>query len=193
MIGQPTTSSILPSRTTVNSRIRSYVFRHYSWLIPLAWVTAVCVLVAISKPENVPTNIVAAAGVALSLIYFIQKQSLEELELFERLFTRFNERYCRLHDQLPGVVGEGVNPVITSEQQVALDQYFNLCAEEYLFYSQGCILPVVWRSWCRGMLWYLSHDPIHDVFQREVRHDSHYGLTLPVIERGAGMRREEVN
>lgn len=177
----------------MNSRFRTFIFRHYVWLIPLGWLLTVGVVFFASKPDNLATNIVATTGVALSLTYFLQKQSLEELELFEGLFTRFNERYAQLHDRLQGIVHLNGEQEATQDQRQALDRYFNLCAEEYLFYDRGCILPLVWRAWCRGTLWYLTCERIHLAFQEEVNHDSHYGLTLLVIERSAGVRLVDVN
>lgn len=175
----------------MNSRVRAFVFGNYAWLIPLGLVVVVGLLIGISKPENLPTNIIAAIGVALSLIYFIQKQSLEELQVFEDLFTRFNANYGALHQELQGIAS--CQTPLTAQQHEVLDRYFNLCAEEYLFFQQGCILPLVWRSWCRGMLWYLSCEAIFSAFLHEVGSDSHYGLSLPAIEHGAGMRREQVD
>lgn len=63
--------------------------------------------------------------------------------------------------------------------------YFNLCAEEYLFYQEGYIHREAWRSWCRGMSWYLKRHPYRDVWNEEVRTESFYGLSLDVITAGA--------
>src|SRR2546428_10787713 len=42
-------------------------------------------------------------GVPFSLLYFVQKQKMEELELFKRLFTEFNHRYDRLNEKLNAI------------------------------------------------------------------------------------------
>lgn len=74
---------------------------------------------------------------------------------------------------------------ITQEQRSLIVDYFNLCAEEYLFCKEGYIPRRVWRSWCRGMAWYLKRHPFKDVWNSEVKTDSFYGLTEQVIRDGA--------
>lgn len=65
--------------------------------------------------------------------------------------------------------------------------YFDLCADGYLFFKEGYIHREVWRSWCRGMLWYLRLNHFHDIWTDEMEADSHYGLTLEKIKKGAGL------
>ena len=91
----------------------------------------------------------------MGVFYFVQKQKLEESQLFDRLFTRFNERYATLHPALQLAMRE--EGVLPQSSRDTLSAYFNLCAEEYLFYVEGRILPCVWQSWCRGMREYLNH------------------------------------
>src|SRR5262245_21287962 len=97
--------------------------------------------------EHRGESLVALLATALSVVYFVQKQKLEELEVFERLFTRFNKRYEKLHDDLRD------NP--TDDK---LSRYFNLCAEEFLFFSEGLIHPIAWRAWCLGMQSYFQKE-----------------------------------
>jgi hypothetical protein len=168
----------------MNHPVRAFLFTHYWWLVTLIVVVAVPLVVLVSRPDNVAGNIVALCAGALGVVYFIQKQKLEELQLFERLFTRFNERYAAINADLQRIVA-GQEPDEVVARRV-LDGYFNLCAEEYLFYEQGRILPSVWRAWCRGMLTYLECVVIREYWEAEVSRDSHYGLTSEVIRRGAG-------
>ena len=75
------------------------------------------------------------------------------------------------------------------DRDTAID-YFNLCAEEYLFYRGDYILPDVWTSWCRGMWQYVGKDgPLRRLWLEEVTSGSYYGLTLNEIERGAKLRK----
>lgn len=53
-----------------------------------------------------------------------------------------------------------------------LNKYFNLCAEEYLFFDRGIIEKDVWRSWENGILWYLNHptcSQFREFFDKEVK------------------------
>lgn len=72
----------------------------------------------------------------------------------------------------------------TEDRDLIVD-YFNLCAEEYLFFREGYIHREVWRSWCRGMSWYLKRHPFKDVWNEEVQTESFYGLSMDVINNGA--------
>ena len=69
------------------------------------------------------------------------------------------------------------------ETRKTLSDYFNLCAEEYLFNKEGRILPDAWRAWCKGMTYHIEHKNIIDHWKREEQSDSYYGLTLEIIRR----------
>lgn len=125
---------------------------------------------------------VGALLVVLGFSYFVQQQRLAETQLFADLFTRFNERYDQLNGRLAGIAVDGQLSI--GDRQLIVD-YFNLCAEEYLFFSQGYILPRVWRSWCRGMLQYVEVEPFRSVWAEESSLDTYYGLTEEVIREGA--------
>lgn len=125
----------------------------------------------------------AAIAGTLGFCYFVQQQKLAETELFHQLFTDFNTRYDKLNDQLAAMVSDSD---VSAEQRNLIVGYFNLCAEEYLFYQQGYIQETdVWRSWCRGMAWYLKRHSLKDVWNEEVKSESFYGLSLDVIRNGA--------
>ena len=59
-----------------------------------------------------------------------------------------------------------------------LNDYFNLCGEEYLFYRRGFIYPEVWGSWVRGMNIYFKDDRIQELWLEELRNESYYGLDV---------------
>lgn len=173
----------LSRRCNLNHPVRA--FRHYWWITAIAVAMAIPLVIHFSKPENVSGNLASIVAGGLSVAYFVQKQRLEEIQLFERLFTRFNERYAEMNEGLQGILvrGEGLQE---QGDQDTLTNYFSLCAEEYLFYSQGRILPVVWQSWCRGMLVYLANEAILRRWESEESDDSLYGLTRERIRQGAG-------
>jgi hypothetical protein len=66
-----------------------------------------------------------------------------------------------------------------------LYDYFNLCSEEYLFYRTGYIYPEVWKAWCNGMSSYLKNDKVREVWEKEEKSKSYYGLTSREISKGA--------
>lgn len=111
-----------------------------------------------------------------SSIYFVQKQRLEEVELFKELFKEFNSRYNELNESLSQIVqGNNRQDLIPGEINTLYD-YFNLCGEEYLYYKEGYIYPEVWRAWRNGMKIYFQNKRIKEVWEKEFLTDSYYGL-----------------
>ena len=136
-----------------------------------------------SGAEQTGTLVVSIAGGTASALFFIQQQKLAEMNLFKQLILEFTQRYDRMNGDLAAIRRE--NRFRTdADQQIVLD-YFNLCAEEYLFYSEGYIAHRVWRSWSRGMLQYFEVAPFGALWAEEGASESYYGLTLAEIKRGA--------
>lgn len=161
---------------------RHVIFKHYWWIALL--VGGLLVLLAFCFGGEQRTGLVGGsiAG-ALGFCYFAQQQKLAETHLFYKLFTSFNQRYDALNGPLSEMADKDTE--ITSEQRNLIVDYFNLCAEEYLFYQEGYVQRKVWRSWCRGMAWYLKRQPFKDVWKEEIKTESFYGLTEEAISGGA--------
>jgi len=157
----------------------------HDWFLPICGVLLIVGVIVVVRAGTPRTQaILALGGGILGFVYFLQKQVLEELTLFERLFADFNRRYCEMNEPLQSLMRtEGP---LTPGHRALLEDYFNLCAEEYLYRTYGIIDFRVWRSWCRGMLQYL-HDPrIAEFWEKEEAAGFYYGLTIEKIERGAG-------
>lgn len=162
---------------------RHFIFKNYWWIGLLAGSMLTLIsLFFFGREESVGLVGASIAG-TLGFCYFAQQQKLAETQLFLHLFTNFNQRYDKLNGQLAAMAQEGVD--INQEQRSLIVDYFNLCAEEYLFYQEGYIPGRVWRSWCRGMAWHLKRHPFKDVWNDEVKTESFYGLTEQVIRDGA--------
>jgi hypothetical protein len=161
---------------------RQVIFKHYWWIALL--VGGVLALLAFRFGGEQRAGLVggSVAG-ALGFCYFVQQQKLAETHLFYQLFTSFNQRYDAFNGPLSEMADKGTG--ITSEQHSLIVDYFNLCAEEFLFYQEGYIPRKVWRSWCRGMAWYLKRHPFKDVWNEEIKTESFYGLTEEAIREGA--------
>lgn len=160
---------------------RQFFFGNYWWIAPI--IGACLALAAFCFGGDGRVGLVGAviAG-TLGFCYFVQQQKLAETALFHQLFTGFNARYDKLNGPLAALLSE---TNLLPEQRNVIVDYFNLCAEEYLFYQQGYIPRIVWRSWCRGMAWYLKRHPFKDVWNEELSTESFYGLSLEVIHAGA--------
>ena len=117
------------------------------------------------------------------LVEFIKNElNLEELKVFKDLFTEFNQRYDTLNDKIV-VIARGDSDEVATQK--TLDDYFNLCSEEYLFYTRGLIINEVWGAWCRGMKENLKIDAVNCYWEKAQDEESYYGLTTEIIEKGS--------
>ena len=139
-----------PTRTVLPV---SNFWRRYT-AAALAGLVLVGLIVVIAAGLRDWAVIVSLAGVALSLIYFIQSQRLEETRLFKDLFSEFNLRYNELNGTLQSVEHCRPDQCLTDEMNQALVDYFNFCAEEYMFYKLGYIREEAWWAWLEGMRYY---------------------------------------
>jgi hypothetical protein len=94
--------------------------------------------------------VVSVFGGVGGLTTFIYAQHLQETRLFTELFRAFNERYNNMN-QILSAIAETSRIEVASENRHVLFDYFNLCAEEYLYFRAGYIDESVWQSWVRGM------------------------------------------
>ena len=161
---------------------RQMIFRHYAWVAlfsAIVGIGAVLVFVTDDKTPLIGSVIAAILG----FCYFVQQQKLSETSLFKDLFTDFNRRYDALNDSLAEIANSD-GPLKGKDRQTIVD-YLNLCAEEYLFFTEGYIHRAAWRSWCAGMLWYFDREPFRSVWNEESATNSYYGLSVDAIRRGA--------
>jgi hypothetical protein len=161
---------------------RQFVFRNYWWIALLGAAMGILGVLAFTARDR--TSLVGSIiAAALAFCYFAQQQKLAEMSLFKELFMDFNRRYDALNDRLLQIARSGGGFDETDRQTIV--DYCNLCAEEYLFFSEGYIHREAWRSWCRGMLWYFEREPFQTVWKEEIATNSYYGLSLDVIQQGA--------
>jgi hypothetical protein len=135
---------------------------------------------------------------AWGVIWKIREENRVEKELFEK----FNDRYDKYNDVFnllrketsPNDIYKNENLDeetsknnhlklnITSSERVEnlIIDYFNLCAEEYLWYKRGLISNSIWDAWKAGMKSNLEIPFIYCLWIRETRNtesrDSYYGL-----------------
>ena len=161
--------------------MKRFVFRAFPLLAVLGLVAGILIFFGLKLPDRVTLTGALIAGV-LGFCYFIQQQRLAETHLFKELFTEFNQRYDQMNDELTSIA---TAYAATLEQKQRIVDYLNLCAEEYLFYREGYILPHVWQAWCRGMLQYVDNESFRTVWQSELESGSFYGLSEARIRDGA--------
>ena len=170
----------------MNNKFKSFWFKYYAWVVLSSLLICAFVILTVQVTDKPFALLATFTGIALTTIYFVQKQKLEEIRLFKDLFTEFNERYDDLNGKIADIRSKKITDL--AETNKILDDYFNLCAEEYLFYREGRILNLVWGAWCRGMKEHLSDSVINEYWEKAQRENSYYGLTTKVIEKGATIK-----
>jgi hypothetical protein len=121
--------------------------------------------------------VVTTLSVLITAAFLVQRQKLQETELFHTLFSDFNHRYDQMNECLADVKRSSGD--LTQQEKAYLIDYFNLCAEEHLFHQRGYIPQSVWLSWRKGMAQYMEDDRISELWCCEKNTGSYYGLTMP--------------
>ncbi len=117
--------------------LRRHIKKYYFWYFTPIYLTILVILVLKNSASPI---IVSLTGIYLSLLFFFHKQNLEELRVFKDLFTEFNLRYDKLNDKIVDIASGSKTG---DDAKKTLDDYFNLCSEEFLFYSKGLIVNEV--------------------------------------------------
>lgn len=155
-------------------RLKFWFFEHYWWLLSVAMAIAITILLA--RREQVAT-VATVVGSLLSVAYFLQKQKLEELQVFREIFKECNARYDGMNESLAAIASKGTGTLTVDERSKIID-YLNLCGEEYLYFKRGYIEPSVWQAWHNGMKALASTQPIREVWETEKNTGSYYDLPL---------------
>ncbi|MAO65420.1 MAG: hypothetical protein CL666_10510 [Balneola sp.] len=134
----------------------------------------------------------------LTLLFAFMRQKHNDMSIFFQLFEKYNQRY----DELNGIMniinsktknlvsGEGAEPFdgldnkqygslrkhLTDSDTVenVLDDYLNLCAEEYMAYCNGYIPPQIMEYWYKGMEVFFKNPHMRKYFKHELGNDSYY-------------------
>jgi hypothetical protein len=145
---------------------------HWYWLLLgfILVVVPIFFLPYFRSSERLLPTLTLVCGV----FYFFHQQSIEKARFFKALVTEFNQRYDVQNDKLFGILNNK-KPLEEKEKQVLVD-YFNLCAEEYLFHNAGYIDNRVWKAWQNGMKQFGKDHRVSELWQKEKETDSYYGF-----------------
>lgn len=158
-------------------RFKLWIFRHHIWVFSVIAIGLFIVTLLQAVLGFDWKVLLTAVGGSVSLIYIVEKQRLDETILFKQLFTEFNKKY----DELNGPLNEikiSRQRKLTQDQKNNLYDYFNLCAEEYLFYKNGYIYPDVWKGWINGMAIFYAEPKIANEWEKELETGSYYGFNV---------------
>ena len=140
--------------------VKRFLFKWY-WVIAIISVIS-CIIAAVTTTLGSKECITTIALIVTS-VFFIQKQKLNELNLFWELFKTFNERYDELNEKM--------NRIFSSEKEFSDNEIDTL-------FKRGYILPEVWQAWKNGMLHFASDKRIKSLWDKELDSNSYYGFSL---------------
>ena len=154
-------------------KLKYFLFKHYWWMLGvlivsvsfLLWINGASIQVALPPIATL-----------LSLVYFIQKQKLEELRFSREIFKSCNEAYNKLNEELAKINNIRSSDQLNENEKKVLVDYFNLCGEEYFYFHHGFIYPDVWDAWRNGIRFYLKNDRIKRFWVEELETNSYYGM-----------------
>src|SRR5713101_1226815 len=90
-----------PRMLMISVQVKHWVLRHYLW-VALILVLLALAAVVLWNPKDW-RGWLPILGIPFSFLWTIQKQKIEELELFKKLFTEFNRRYGGLNTKLNAI------------------------------------------------------------------------------------------
>ena len=117
--------------------------------------------------------IIGVFGLFITVYYQHQNAKLAHDKMTKELFTEFNTRYNNLNDFL-----EKIEVTCKSQEELdanpelkyKLNDFFNLCAEEYYWKQRGRIDKSIWEGWCAGMnSWYNRVEVIQVAWDLEIK------------------------
>lgn len=161
--------------------------KQYFWdnvITVIGWLGIGLILFVIFLPCILPAGKEFEAIVGVLILYFgilynILTYKISADKFSKELFNEFNKRFDDMNEGLNQIIDPNHNSfrtmgLIPKEQII---DYLNLCSEEYYWYRKGRIDFLVWKSWKKGMIYYLKNPAFKAVVddQRKEK-DSYYGL-----------------
>jgi hypothetical protein len=151
--------------------------RRIIWFWCIGAATVILIVYLIVPPEHRSTSVLlTVVGGLGALAFYFHRRHAEDARFAKELLTEFNDRYDKLGSDLQFAIWRGGD--FEKETQLQFIRYFNLCAEEWLFWRAGYIYDPVWEAWKKGMKQY-SRDPrVVALWEQEKKTDSYYGFEL---------------
>jgi hypothetical protein len=149
--------------------------RRIIWLASIAGAVLILVVYLIVPPahQNSSVLLTVVGGVG-ALAFYLHRRHAQEARLVKELLADFNERYDKLGTDLQFAVCR--NGDFEKETELKFVRYFNLCAEEWLFWRAGYIYDPVWQAWQNGMRQYSKDKRVMSLWDAEAKTNSYYGF-----------------
>lgn len=134
------------------------------------------------QPRNAFEFLVTVVGTAAAFVHFLYAQHHQGTQMFVSLFDKFNKRYDDLNEKLNDIASRPACSPLTTAHIHTLYDYFNLCAEEHLFYETGYIDEKVWQAWILGMKHFAKDPDIRRLWGDEISSGSYYHFNLTLLD-----------
>lgn len=155
--------------------------RKYWFYIPLATVLFITLYLLASDQGIGPEILVAALSGTFATAFFAYRAHADDAKFMRELLLHFNSRYDKLNDELQTMLNAPSGTPVEEFEKIIIIDYFNLCAEEWLFRRAGYVWDPVWESWENGMRQYATLDCVRNIWMEERQSNSYYGWELPGV------------
>jgi hypothetical protein len=168
-------TNTLVQRSIVLLKTKRLEDRRIIWLSCLGAATLVLIVYLIVPPAHRSSSVLLSViGGVGALALYLHRRHAEDAHLVKELLTEFNERYDKLNNDLQLACWRDAR--FEEEMKLQFIKYFNLCAEEWLFWRAGYIYDPVWRAWQNGMRQYSKDERVMAIWDAEAKTDSYYGF-----------------
>ncbi len=153
-----------------------FIKQNWGFIITAISFVIVIYLLWCKQVEN--TLAIGILGTIATFYFGVLKYKMENDKIFNELFTSFTTRYDdKLNDLFNELRLDLVKKIELDDKKLIID-YFNLCAEEYMWYSRNRIPKSVWIAWKAGIIENLEIVQVKEVYLKETKNGgkSFYGL-----------------
>lgn len=144
-------------------------------LLTISYVLVFILCIVLYKESVFKVEVFGTSLILITTIFFaLRNYFLEYDKFFKVLFVEFNKRYDEINYELNSITD---NTVLSETQTNIVIDYFNICAEEYMWERRGRIPARIFSSWLNGSLYHLRKAPIKKLFESELstNRKSYYG------------------
>jgi hypothetical protein len=141
----------------------------------------IIIIPALPEPYRCSEVLIASVGGMWALAFYLHGRHAEDARFMKELLTEFNGRYDKMNSDLQIAVSK--EGPFDEPTRLKFVDYFNLCAEEWLFRQAGYIYDPVWLAWWNGMAYYGEDPRVRKLWEEERKTNSYYGFELPRVKK----------
>lgn len=150
----------------------------WTWCV-VASALIVLLYIIVPSPYRSASVLLSIVGSFWALAFYLHRRQAEDARFAKDLLTEFNQRYDKIGTDLQFALSHRGD--FEKETELKFVRYFNLCAEEWLYWSTGHIQDPVWRAWQNGMKQYARDNRVMAIWDEEAKTDSYYGFNFKEV------------